>query len=124
MESWRIGNYEFHAESGEQIAENAVRNPKLHPSNTPPLQLSNTTCSSIGEYNLGVDRLNSEGIPRHLLTVALKDRRQVLQARRFDKCMLCRRGRVNDSGLCEVCYGSLDGEEFRLAAIWTSGVGP
>ena len=71
-----------------------------------------------------MDRLNSEGIPRYMLAVALKDRRQVLEARRFDICMLCRRDRVNECGLCEVCYSGLDGEEFRLAARWLSGVGP
>jgi hypothetical protein len=75
-------------------------------------------------YTSHVDRLNSEGIPRYQLTVALKDRHQVMRARRFDICMLCRRQRVNDSGLCEICYSSLDGEEFRLAASWISGVGP
>lgn len=71
-----------------------------------------------------MDRLNSEGIPRSLLAVALKDRRQVTQAKRTDTCMLCRRHRVNDAGLCDVCYSSLDGEDFRLAARWLSGVGP
>lgn len=75
-------------------------------------------------YTFRVDRHNSEGIPRSHLTVALKDRRQVLEARRFDTCMLCRRHRVNDSGLCEVCYSTLEGEEFKLACRWISGVGP
>ena len=71
-----------------------------------------------------MDRLNSEGIPRHRLAIALKDRRQVMEARRFDFCMLCRRHRVNEAGLCDVCYSALDGEEFQLAASWLSGVGP
>lgn len=71
-----------------------------------------------------MDRVNSEGIPRWQLTVALKDRRQVTEARKVDTCMLCRRHRVNESGLCDMCYSGLDGEEFRLAARWLSGVGP
>lgn len=56
--------------------------------------------------------------------LALRDRRKVMAARRIDSCLLCRRGGVNDAGLCEVCYGMLDGEELRLAGRWLSGEGP
>ncbi|MDR3692499.1 MAG: hypothetical protein P4L46_24165 [Fimbriimonas sp.] len=71
-----------------------------------------------------MERLNSEGILRYQLTVALKDRRQVLEARKVDTCMLCRRRGVSPCGLCEICYSGLEGEEFRLANKWLSGVGP
>lgn len=71
-----------------------------------------------------MDRLNSEGIPRHTLAIALRDRKKVADARRIDACMLCRRGRVNEAGLCDVCYGMLDGEELRLAGRWLTGEGP
>ena len=71
-----------------------------------------------------MDRINSEGIPRYQLPVALRDRRQVLEARKVDTCMLCRRHRVLECGLCEMCYSGLDGEEFKLASKWLSGAGP
>jgi hypothetical protein len=71
-----------------------------------------------------VERFNNEGIPRHTLVLALRDRRLVMTARRVDACLLCRRPRVNDSGLCDVCYSGLEGEELRLAVSWLSGVGP
>lgn len=71
-----------------------------------------------------MERWNSEGILREMLVVALKDRDMVLTARRVDTCMLCRRKKVNEAGICEVCYGSLDGPELTLAVRWRSGVGP
>jgi len=71
-----------------------------------------------------MDRFNSEGILRHNLVQTLKDRRAVGTARRIDTCLLCRRSGVNESGLCEMCYGMLDGEEFVLAERWISGKGP
>jgi hypothetical protein len=71
-----------------------------------------------------VERLNSEGIPRYHLSLALKDRKLVSTARRINTCLLCRRKPVNESGLCEVCYGMLDGEELKLACKWLTGEGP
>ncbi|MGV3616728.1 MAG: hypothetical protein ACO1SV_15480 [Fimbriimonas sp.] len=71
-----------------------------------------------------MERFNSEGIPRSALIYALQNRKQVADARRIDACLLCRRGRVNDAGLCDICYGLLEGEELRLAVRWTSGAGP
>ena len=55
-----------------------------------------------------MDRVNSEGILRHQLAIALKDRRQVMEARKAD--------------VCEICYSALEGEELRLAGQWLSGV--
>jgi hypothetical protein len=71
-----------------------------------------------------VDRVNSEGILRHDLAHYLRNRSAVMGARRIDTCMLCRRLRVNEAGLCDYCYSALDGEEARLAAAWLSGQGP
>ena len=71
-----------------------------------------------------MERLNSEGIRRQDLPLALRDRRTVQIARRINSCLLCRRIGVNESGLCEVCYGLLDGDEQRLAERWLSGIGP
>jgi hypothetical protein len=71
-----------------------------------------------------MDRLNGEGIPRRLLSTALKDRKQVLGARKINSCLLCRRIGVNEAGLCEVCYAMLEGEELNLAVRWLQGVGP
>ncbi|MBI1757237.1 MAG: hypothetical protein HY248_01920 [Fimbriimonas ginsengisoli] len=69
-------------------------------------------------------RINPEGLPRHELIHALRSRRSVFKARRIRQCLLCRAGKVNEAGLCEVCYASLDDEELRLAGRWLSGVGP
>ena len=72
-----------------------------------------------------MERLNSEGILRDELRFALKSRRAVMSARRINSCLLCRRMGVNESGLCEVCYGLLDdAEELRLANRWLTGEGP
>ena len=71
-----------------------------------------------------MDRLNPEGIPRNQLHFVLTQPGRVREARRIDKCLLCRRSRVNDAGLCEVCYSMLDGEEQRIATRWTTGGAP
>lgn len=73
---------------------------------------------------LVVERLNSEGIPRDSLILALRDRRAVLTARRINSCLLCRRPKVNEAGLCDICYSALDGEELKLATRWLQGIGP
>ncbi|HVL38170.1 MAG TPA: hypothetical protein VM328_02155 [Fimbriimonadaceae bacterium] len=71
-----------------------------------------------------MERWNSEGIPREDLRFALKDRRQVLLARRIDQCLLCRRPRVNEAGLCGACWAVLPEDDLRLAQRWLSGEGP
>ncbi|MFZ4507946.1 MAG: hypothetical protein ACOYON_09650 [Fimbriimonas sp.] len=71
-----------------------------------------------------MERENSEGIRRDELAYALSQRRFVMTARRIDSCLLCRRKRVNEAGLCDACYSSLDGREFELASRWLAGVGP
>ncbi len=71
-----------------------------------------------------MERYNSEGIPRNLLPQALRDRRQVLNARKIDSCLLCRARSVNEAGLCRVCWVLLTDEELRLAQVWLNGVGP
>jgi hypothetical protein len=72
-----------------------------------------------------VERLNSEGIPRHELKLALGTRRLVAHARRIDTCLLCRRHGVNEAGLCEVCYSMIvDAEELELVQSWLRGEGP
>lgn len=67
------------------------------------------------------DRLNPEGIPRSDLIWALTERRFVRMARRLDKCLLCRRGQVNESGICGVCWATLEEDELKLALKWLSG---
>ena len=71
-----------------------------------------------------MERLNSEGIPRDQLKHALRNKRMVREARRINSCLLCRRVGVNETGLCEVCYSMLDGEELHLAEAWLRGGGP
>lgn len=75
-------------------------------------------------HNRFVERLNGEGILRRDLPLALRDRKMVAVARRINSCLLCRRSNVLEHGLCEVCYGMLDGEELRLAGRWMTGEGP
>lgn len=71
-----------------------------------------------------MDRLNSEGIRRGELPFVLRQTDRVRTARRIDSCLLCRRKRVNEAGLCDVCFSQLEGEEMRLANRWLTGEGP
>jgi hypothetical protein len=71
-----------------------------------------------------VERLNSEGILRRDLKWVLTQRRFVTTARRIDSCLLCRRQSVNEAGLCEVCYATLDEDELSLVEKWMRGTGP
>lgn len=71
-----------------------------------------------------MERWNSEGIPRDHLAWALTQRRFVEAARRIDACLLCRRPKVNEAGLCTVCHSLLDDRERALAQRWLTGVGP
>jgi hypothetical protein len=69
-------------------------------------------------------RVNSEGIKRHELLWALSQARIVQAARQIDSCLLCRRSGTNESGLCDYCWATLEGEELEAAAKWTMGVRP
>ena len=71
-----------------------------------------------------MERYNSEGIRRDQLSLALKDKRVVPHARRIDSCLLCRAPKVNEAGLCAVCWVLLDDDEQELARKWTVGAGP
>jgi len=72
-----------------------------------------------------IERWNSEGIARHLLAVTLRTPREVTRARRIDSCLLCRRGGVNQAGLCEICTALVqDPEELELIQRWQRGEGP
>ncbi len=72
-----------------------------------------------------MERLNSEGIPRHQLKFALSRPSTVQTARRVDKCILCKRKGVNEAGLCDLCYPLIqDPEELKLVERWLSGEGP
>jgi hypothetical protein len=69
-----------------------------------------------------LDRLNTEGLAREKLMYALQHRADwVRVARRMDRCLLCCAGRVNEAGLCDLCYGQLNDAELRLAESWLAG---
>lgn len=77
------------------------------------------------EVQFGVlERYNEAGLYRDELLFALKDRKKVLEARRVDICMLCRRPKVNAAGICEYCYALLDGEELHTVTRWMIGGTP
>ncbi|MFN3683807.1 MAG: hypothetical protein ACK41F_07700 [Fimbriimonadaceae bacterium] len=71
-----------------------------------------------------MERWNSEAIPRWELPTALKTRRIVQQAVRTDSCLVCRGPRVNEAGICPLCWPMLDEEELKLAERWLNGSGP
>lgn len=71
-----------------------------------------------------MDRVNSEGLPRHQLAWALSRRDKVMEARQRDSCLLCRQGPVNEAGLCLMCTLLLTDEEQSLMERWRAGVGP
>lgn len=70
------------------------------------------------------DRLHPEGVQRSQLKWVLTQERFVKAAVRMDQCLLCRNKRVNEAGLCDVCWTFLDDPETELALKWTSGVAP
>ncbi|MBX3118683.1 MAG: hypothetical protein KF784_06430 [Fimbriimonadaceae bacterium] len=70
-----------------------------------------------------MDRINSEGIPRDLLKVALKEPEIIRVAVKNDACLLCRNRKVNEAGICQVCFTMLNDEEVKLAEAWMSGRG-
>ena len=69
-------------------------------------------------------RLNSTGLKRSDLPWALSRPDIVRSARDKDSCLLCRSPRVNEAGLCSVCFVLLTDEEIRLARVWTNGMTP
>jgi hypothetical protein len=71
-----------------------------------------------------MERWNEEGIPRESLLWALTQPRLVSEHRRIDRCMLCRRPRVNEAALCDVCHATLDHQELDQAEKWLAGIGP
>lgn len=69
-------------------------------------------------------RFNAEGIRREDVLLTLGDRRQVLNARKINACLLCRRSGVNEAGVCPVCWALFDEKELELSLKWTVGVLP
>lgn len=68
------------------------------------------------------ERVNSTGLPRKDLLWALEQPRMVKLARQTDSCLLCRESRVNEAGLCRICYSLLDDREIALARRWLQGL--
>ncbi len=56
--------------------------------------------------------------------MALKTPRIVLQAVRTDSCLVCRGPKVNEAGICPLCWPMLSEEELKLAERWLNGSGP
>lgn len=87
---------------------------------TAPYPTPNTSHRYTGD----VERMNSEAIPMHQLILALKDPKMVPEFRRIDRCLLCRRQRVNEAALCESCWALLGDDEIRQAERWLNGGQP
>lgn len=71
-----------------------------------------------------MDRLHPEGIPRDQLIWVLTQSRLVRTAVRLDTCLLCCNHRVNEAGLCDICYCLLNDAELVLAERWLAGATP
>ncbi len=67
-------------------------------------------------------RLNSDGIAREDLLVALQTQSIVYGARIRSQCLLCRGTPVNNAGLCEGCSANLTDEEQAAARPWIEGL--
>ncbi|MEZ5163598.1 MAG: hypothetical protein R2688_07560 [Fimbriimonadaceae bacterium] len=80
--------------------------------------------AEIGRLFLVDDRLNPEGVPRHQLTFFLTQARVVRSAVQRDCCLLCCDPKVNEAGLCHICFAYLTDEEYKLAEHWITGVMP
>lgn len=70
------------------------------------------------------DRLHPEGVRRYELAWVLAQARFVRVAVATDRCLLCRNPRVNEAGLCDVCWTYLTDEELAIAERWTIGTAP
>lgn len=71
-----------------------------------------------------MERWNPEAIPRHQLKFALTNPSYVKSARKVDSCLLCRNPKVNEAGLCDVCWSVLSDSELKLALRWLTGEAP
>ena len=71
-----------------------------------------------------MDRQHPQGIQRDQLTWVLTQPRLVRTAVRLDTCLLCCNHKVNEAGLCDICYCLLGDEEQRLAESWMAGATP
>lgn len=76
-------------------------------------------------YSEPVERFNPEGIRRRDLKWVLSEARFVHEARRIDRCLLCKRPHVLEAGLCGICQALLeDPEELALVGRWATGGAP
>lgn len=71
-----------------------------------------------------MERWNSESIPRSHILWALKTPRIVMGALKIDKCMICQGPKVNEAGICPICWAMLDEDELRQAEKWLNGSAP
>jgi len=71
-----------------------------------------------------MDRINDTGLRRNQLGWALTQAKIVGDARKRDSCLLCRSHRVNEAGVCVVCFSMLTDDELLLARRWLAGTGP
>lgn len=69
-------------------------------------------------------RVHPEGVRRSELAWVLTQPHLVETAVRIDRCLLCRDQRVNEAGLCDICFSHLDPEEQALADAWCAGAMP
>lgn len=69
-------------------------------------------------------RLNSDGIDRAELLIALKSEATIKKAKDRNQCLLCRTGPVNDAGICRECYANLTEGELIAARPWVEGRAP
>ncbi|MEP6753935.1 MAG: hypothetical protein ABJA67_00415 [Chthonomonadales bacterium] len=62
------------------------------------------------------------GVPRHMVIDALKNPRLVAEARRVNKCFMCKARETDKTGLCLVCRTYLNDEERVAAQAYYDGV--
>lgn len=70
------------------------------------------------------NRWNSEGMPRHEILWALSQPRIVKKAIRESSCLICCNSKINEAGLCDICWATLDDQELNIATKWVAGSGP
>jgi len=66
-------------------------------------------------------RWHEEAINRSEFLMVLESAEKVAFYRRMGKCMLCMRPRVNSAGICDFCYGLLDGKELEMVLEYING---
>lgn len=70
------------------------------------------------------EKFNPEGLTRQQFLHALQTPALINAAIKRDRCLICCRTKVNEAGICDVCYAELSEKENELVVRWLRGAMP